>query len=224
MGTAPGRPGDAAALRAEQDRLAAREPPPWRPPGGPLLVAAAAAVPGPDARLVAAAVLVRGDDVLAVTVLPGGAGAPYEPALLALREGPLLADAIGALGRRPEVLLLGAAGRDHPRRAGLALQLGAVLDLPSVGVTDRPLAATGAEPGPARGDTAPLLLAGEEVARAVRVVPGVRPVVASAGWRTDAATAAAVVLATTSGVRTPEPLREARRRARAARGLSRGDR
>ncbi|MGR7026937.1 endonuclease V [Geodermatophilus sp. URMC 62] len=212
MGTPPGWPADAAALRAVQDRLAAREPPPWRPRGGPLLLAAAAAVPGPDGRLVAAAVLVRGDDVLAAAVVPGNAGGDYEPGLLALREGPLLA---GALGRRPDVLLLAAAGRDHPRRAGLALHLGAALDLPSVGVTDCPLAATGGEPGPARGDTAPLLLDGAEVARAVRVVPGVRPVVASAGWRTDAATAAAVVLATTTGVRTPEPLREARRRARA---------
>ncbi|WP_448639117.1 endonuclease V [Geodermatophilus sp. URMC 63] len=215
MGTAPGWPADAAALRAEQDRLAAREPSPWHLPGGPLLLAAAAAVPGPDGRLAAAAVLVRGDDALAAAVVPGNAGDPYEPGLLALREGPLLAGAVGALGRRPDVLLLAAAGRDHPRRAGLALHLGAALDLPSVGVTDRPLAATGGEPGPARGDTAPLLLDGEEVARAVRVVPGVRPVVASAGWRTDAATAVAVVLATTAAVRTPEPLREARRRARA---------
>jgi deoxyinosine 3'endonuclease (endonuclease V) len=40
-----------------------------------------------------------------------------------------------------------ASGRDHPRGAGLALHLGAVLDQPSVGVTDRPLLATGQEPG-----------------------------------------------------------------------------
>jgi deoxyribonuclease V len=49
----------------------------------------------------------------------------------------------------------------------------------------------------------------------VRVVAGARPVVAPAGWRTDAATAAAVVLATTAAVLTPEPVREDRRRARA---------
>jgi deoxyribonuclease V len=162
--------------------------------------------------LVAAAVLAGAGAVVA-----GPAPASYAPGSLALREGPLLAAAVSALGARPDVVLVGAAGRDHPRRAGLALHLGAVLDLPTAGVTDRPLAAVAAEPGPARGDTAPLLLDGEEVARAVRAVPGVRPVVASAGWRTDAATAAALVLATTARARTPDPLRAARRLARISR-------
>lgn len=55
-----------------------------------------------------------------------------------------------------------------PRRAGLALRLGAVLDLPSVGVTDRPLLAAGAQPAPERRATSPLLLDGAEVARAPR--------------------------------------------------------
>ncbi|WP_089403978.1 endonuclease V [Geodermatophilus saharensis] len=213
--TAPGWPDDAVALEALQDRLAAQRPPPWRPAGEPLVAAVAAADGG--AGLVAAAVLARGPRVLAGTTVTGPAPGPYAPSLLALREGPLLAAAVAALGRRPDVLLVAAAGRDHPRRAGLALHLGAALDLPSAGVTDRPLVAVGPEPGPARGDTAPLLAVGEEVARAVRTAPGVRPVVASAGWRTDPATAAALVLSTTAGVRLPEPLRAARRRAREAR-------
>ena len=52
---------------------------------------------------------------------------------------------------------------------------------------------------------------------------GVRPVVAHAGWRTTAETAAAVVLATSSGAaRTPVPLQEARRVAREARSLALG--
>jgi deoxyribonuclease V len=92
-----------------------------------------------------------------------------------------------------------------------------VLGLPTVGVTDVPLLARGPGPGPRRGDTAPLLLDGEEVARWVRTAAGVRPVVASAAWRTTAATAADVVLAASTGVRTPQPLREARRLARDAR-------
>ncbi|MGY1672201.1 endonuclease V [Geodermatophilus sp. SYSU D00710] len=215
MTAGPGWPGDAAALEVLQERLAALRPPPWRPAGEPL-VAAVAAVGG-GAGLVATAVLARGPRVVAGTTVTGPATGPYEPALLALREGPLLATAVTALGGRPDVLLVPAAGRDHPRRAGLALHLGAVLDLPSAGVTDRPLVAGGPAPGPARGDTAALLAGGEEVARAVRTVSGVRPLVASAGWRTDPATAAALVLATTAGVRTPEPLREARRRAREGR-------
>ena len=70
-----------------------------------------------------------------------------------LAGGPLLEAAILALTERPEVLLANATGRDHPRGAGLALHLGAVLDLPSIGVTDRPLLGEGREPGTERGAT-----------------------------------------------------------------------
>jgi deoxyribonuclease V len=113
------------------------------------------------------------------------------------------------------VLLVDATGRDHPRRAGLALHLGAVLDLPTVGVTHRPLRAVGSEPGPERGDSAPLELEGEEVARWVRTRPRIRPVVAHAAWRTTPAAVDVVVRAALA--RTPEPLRVARQAARTAR-------
>jgi len=53
--------------------------------------------------------------------------------MLALREGLLLEQAMRALPIAPEVLVVNATGRDHPRRAGLALHLGAVLGLPTVG-------------------------------------------------------------------------------------------
>jgi len=59
--------------------------------------------------------------------------------LLALREGPLLEAAVRALDERPDA----ATGRDHPRRAGLAVQLGTLLELPTIGVSHRPLLATG---------------------------------------------------------------------------------
>jgi deoxyribonuclease V len=73
-------------------------------------------------------------------------------------RGPLLEAALRALAEPPELLIVNATGRDHPRAAGLSLQLGAVLDLPSIGVNDRPLRATGPEPSPERGETSRLLL------------------------------------------------------------------
>jgi deoxyribonuclease V len=48
-------------------------------------------------------------------------------------------------------------------------------------------------------------------------VAGVRPLVAHAAWRTTAALATDVVLGCTVHQRNPQPLREARRRARQAR-------
>ncbi len=152
-----------------------------------------------------------------VVVVQGRVEVPYEPGLLALREGPLLEAAVRLLSRLPDVLLVNATGRDHPRRAGLALHLGALLDVPTVGVTDRPLVARSEPPPDRRGARSPLLLEGEVVGYVVRTRPGTHPVCAHAAWRTDPDTAAEVVAALSPRHRTPEPLRLARAAARAAR-------
>jgi len=149
--------------------------------------------------------------------LEGIAPAPYRAGFLALREGELLERAVRALPVLPDVLLVDATGRDHPRRAGLALHLGAVLGLPTVGVTHRPLLAHGDWPSDDAGALSPLVLEGETVGYWLRTRPGRRPLAVHAAWMTDAGSAVRVVLASLSGARTPEPLRNARRSARTAR-------
>ena len=151
------------------------------------------------------------------SVVRGPAGAPYDPGRLALREGALLERAVRGLPRRPDVVLVDATGRDHPRRAGLALHLGAVLDVPTVGVTHRPLTADGTWPPPAPGAHAPLRIGDEVVGAWLRTVARARPLAVHAAWRTDPETAVAAVLAAARRVRTPEPLRRARHAARLAR-------
>lgn len=169
----------------------------------------------------AGAVVTERRRLLAGKTSSGPAGGPYLPTLLALREGPLLEQAVRALPVVPEVLLVNASGRDHPRRAGLALHLGAVLGLPTVGVTTRPLVAQGAWPVDQRGATAPLRLGSELVGCWVRTRAGARPVAVHAAWRTDAQAAVQVVLAATRRARSPEPLRRARTFARTRRARSR---
>lgn len=227
-----GWPPTAAALVAVQHALAraARDATSWSPVDQPVVggcfVAFARGEQGPGApgdRAWAGAVAWRDGAVVDETAVFGEVPAAYEPGLLALREGPILQRAVEALPARPDVLLIDATGLDHPRRAGLALHLGAVLDLPSVGVTHRPLVAHGAMPvDEQRGTTAPLTLDVEVVAHWVRTRARTRPVVAHAAWRTTPDTAREVVLATAPGdARTPAPLQQARRVARAAR--ARGD-
>ena len=165
----------------------------------------------------------RSGDVIDQSVVAGTVLAAYRPGLLALREGPLLEAAVRSLTRPPDVLLVDATGQDHPRRAGLAVHLGAMLDLPSVGVTHRPLVATGELPPLERGATSQLSIDGSVVARWVCTRTSARPVVAHAGWRTSPATAAALVLACSSeAARTPIPLVEARRAAREERAVAEG--
>lgn len=165
----------------------------------------------------------RADDVLAQAVVAGRVPAAYAPGLLARREGPVLAAAVAALDLAPDVLLVDATGIDHPRQAGLAVHLGAVTGLPTVGVTHRPLVAEGPLPSLERGAVAPIHLGPRCAGFWVCTRRGARPVVAHAGWRTSPETAAEMVLvASTEAARTPVPLQEARRVAREARALGGG--
>lgn len=218
-------PSSPADLERVQAQIARAEPAPWHPdrparevggcfvcfPRGPTGPGAAG-----DPAWAAAALIDRGRTV-AIVGVPGAAGASYAAGLLALREGALLEAAVRALPRRPQVLLVNATGRDHPRGTGLALHLGLVLDLPTIGVTHRPLLAEGGWPAVERGATSPLRLGARVVGCWLRTRPSARPLAVHPGWRTDLDTAVAVVLDAAERTRTPEPLRVARRAAREAR-------
>jgi deoxyribonuclease V len=210
-----GWPGSRAELEALQRSIASMRPAPWDPVapfdvGGVFCAFSTAADPGLLERGWAAAV--RGS---ARAIVRAEVEATYEAGYLALREGPLLERASEALGSAADVLLVNASGRDHPRGAGLAVHLGWVLGLPTVGVTDRPLVADVTD--------GRLVLGGEVVGYAVSTRPGVRPVLAHAGWRTSADVARSVIAAVTApGSRTPEPLRRARFLARSARARDEG--
>jgi deoxyribonuclease V len=218
-------PSDAESLMAFQEELATTDAPPWVPGDGTLRTAGCwvcfpRGQTGPgragDPAWTAAAV-VAAEKVVDRAVVAGTTGAPYVPGLLALRIGPSMDQAIRELAIAPHVVFVDGTGRDHPRRAGLALHLGAVLGVPTVGVTHRPLRARGDWPDDRRGATAELRIGGDVVAAWLRTKPGVRPLVVHPGWRVDLATAVDLVLAQSSRARTPEPLRAARRLAREAR-------
>jgi deoxyribonuclease V len=218
-------PASSADLVDAQRELAAATPGSWPAGTDPLRIGAcgvcfARGLTGarsPGDRTWAAAAVLRRKRVLAEANVAGCAGGAYEAGLLALREGASLEAAVRSLAVQPDVLLVDATGRDHPRRAGLALQLGAVLDLPTVGVTHRPLCAHGAWPADVRGAAEPLVLDGECVGAWLRTRPHTRPLAIHAAWRTDPEVAVAIALMATFGKRTPEPLRHARMLARTAR-------
>jgi deoxyribonuclease V len=210
-------PASPEELGLEQERLASHACEPWRPPAGALRVGACAVVFGRGGRGDvgwAAAVVEEAGEVVASATCVRPIEAPFRPGQLALREGPILEAVSRRLRLRPDVLLVAAAGRDHPLRAGLALHLGAVLELPTVGATDDPLLAAGDEPAAAWSSTAPLRLAGAVVAYRVRTRGGAKPLVAHAAWRTSAEVAAEIVLGSCALARWPEPMRAARRLAR----------
>lgn len=232
---------DLGRLEDEQLRIGALEPELWVPSSEPLLVAGlfiafARGQEGPgrvgDTAVVGIAVTVevpghpigelRSIEPLEMIHVSGQTPAPYTPGFLAAREGALLLQGLESLsetGIPADVVMVDATGRDHPRRAGVAVHLGAVSGLPTVGVTHRPLHARGPEPGPEVGAWSNLELDGVTVGRWVRTRAGARPLAVHAGWRTDPETAYQIVMRSLTGFRTPEPLRVARMVAREARAV-----
>lgn len=217
-------PTDPDALIAYQQQLALAAPDPVAIDPSVALVAGCwvcfprgLAGPGTDHDPAwCAAVIMRGEVLLEHRTIEGVAGAPYVAGLMALRIGRLLEEAVGALAGRPDVVLIDATARDHPRGAGLAIHLGAELDVATIGVTHRPLVARGEWPSDQRGAMSPLRIGNSVVGCWLRTQPGVRPLAVHPGWRVDLATAAALVTGA-SRSRTPEPLRRARQYARRAR-------
>ena len=197
---------------AEQRRLEplVREP--------PLDVAAVRTVGGLDVSVrgdrVAAAVVVLDAATLEVVdqaVWEGPVAFPYVPGLLSFREIPALLPALERLEALPDVLMLDAHGRAHPRRFGLACHLGVLLDRPALGVAKSLYVGNYADLGEEKGDTAPLVYKSETVGMAVRTRARVLPVFVSVGYGCTLADAVALALATTGRFKLPEPTRLAHR-------------
>jgi deoxyribonuclease V len=158
----------------------------------------------------AAAVMMEGHNLVTTATATRKLVRPYRPGYLALTVGPILEDVVQALSLQPDIIIVNAAGRDHIRGAGLAIQLGAALGLPTVGVTERPDIGVATEPGTRRGNWSPVRIENTHVGSLVRTLSRGRAIMAHAGWMTTPETARDIVLRATGRVRVPEPLQRAR--------------
>jgi deoxyribonuclease V len=197
-----------ARAQALQARLRRRV----RTSGGPrrvrLVAGADLAYLGDGSRAWAAVVLWSPADgaVVETVTVSGRPGFPYVPGYLSFREGPLLLRAFKRLQRVPDLVLFDGQGIAHPRGLGLAAHLGVLLDLPSVGCAKSRLVGEHDEPGPHRGDWAPLLLEGRRVGAVLRTRESVKPLWISPGHRMGIPQAVRWALACCR-TRVPEPIR-----------------
>lgn len=180
----------------------------WRDVRGPIH-AAVARLPWPVAAPLPAT---------AVTLVPP---MPYVPGYLGFREVPAILAALRRLERPPDLVLVDGHGRSHPRRCGIAVHLGVVADLPTIGCAKSVLCGRMAgELGPNPGDRVALIDHGEIVAVALRTRSRAAPIYVSAGHRISLESAVAWVLKLCDGRRLPLPIRLAHDAANAARRIA----
>lgn len=192
----------------------------WRGEGEPLIGGVFVSLPGkrlkdqPRDIAWAAAVIMQGHTVVATATATRKLMSPYKPGYLALSIGPILEDVVQALSQPADIIIVNAAGRDHIRGAGLAIQLGAALNVPTVGVTERPEIGVALQPGAHRGDWTPVRINNRLVGFRVRSLASANPIMAHAAWLTSPETARDIVLRITGRMRVPEPLQRARQLSR----------
>ena len=170
-------------------------------------------------------VSVRGDQVRAAVVVlhladltvmdqaiwEGPVAFPYVPGLLSFREIPAVIPALEQLRALPDLLMLDAHGRAHPRRFGLACHLGVLLNRPALGVAKTILVGRHQSLPEPKGSTSALVHREEVVGEAVRTRKGVKPVFVSVGHRISLEDAIALTLRLAIRYKLPEPTHLAHR-------------
>jgi deoxyribonuclease V len=138
---------------------------------------------------------------------------PYVPGYLAYRELPIHAELIRQAidaGWPASLLLVDGAGILHPRRSGIACQLGVLAGVPTIGVTKHRLCGTTVMDDAFGPQTGRVVEGEETIAAALPPSPrGHRPIYVSPGHRCSVTDAVSVVNAWRNGLRLPEPIRRA---------------
>ncbi|AKQ46603.1 endonuclease V [Rufibacter radiotolerans] len=132
---------------------------------------------------------------------------PYIPGFLAFREAPNLVKAYEKLQHKPDLIMVDGHGIAHPRRLGIASQLGVLLNKPTMGVAKKVLTGKHEEPAMEKGSITPLTHRGELIGEVIRTKDKVKPVFVSPGHLMDQETATAIALKTAIKHKLPEPTR-----------------
>ncbi|MBV9791056.1 MAG: deoxyribonuclease V [Chloroflexi bacterium] len=132
---------------------------------------------------------------------------PYIPGFLSFREIPAVLDALAKLKIEPGILLCDGQGYAHPRRLGIAVHLGLLTDIPSIGVAKSWLIGKHDPLPEERGAWQPLHDKGEVIGAVLRTRDNTKPLYISSGHRISLPTALDYVMRCTPKYRLPETTR-----------------
>jgi len=134
---------------------------------------------------------------------------PYIPGFLSFREIPLLLELlekVDAAGRRAELLLVDGNGLLHHRRAGIAVHVGVLTGVPTIGIGKKLLCGQVNLEGMQADETREVTYTDRVVGMAVRATESSRPIYVSPGQYVTVADAAGATQMLFRGHRLPEPL------------------
>jgi len=131
----------------------------------------------------------------------------YISGLLTFREGAPLMSLFRKTDQDIDLIVFHSHGQSHPRRFGLASHLGVLLDVPSIGVSNKMLAGNHDHLSQQKYSEKPILLNGETIGVALRSKESKKPIYVSIGHRSDLTSAVKLTKQLVRKYRLPEPIR-----------------
>lgn len=131
----------------------------------------------------------------------------YIPTKFAIREMPLVGEAISLISVPFDCVIIDGHGIAHPDRAGLACFVGVIFDLPTIGCAKNLLVGEYDNIFPEKGNWADVIYNGEKVGEAICSKSGTKPIFVSPGNKVGFKNARNVILNLAINSKYPEPLR-----------------
>jgi len=132
---------------------------------------------------------------------------PYIPGFLSFREIPNLLEAFKKLHKIPSLIMVDGQGIMHPRRMGIATQLGITLNIPTIGVAKSRLTGIFTPPDHIKGSYTYVSDKNEVLGVALCNKDKTNPLFISPGHKCSVADALTMTINTTKAHKLPEPTR-----------------
>ncbi len=133
--------------------------------------------------------------------------AEYIPGRFAIRELPLIADAISQISIPVDCLIVDGHGIAHPEKAGIACFVGFLFDLPTIGCAKNILVGEYREIVNKRRKWADIIYKGEKVGETICTKDNTKPIFVSPGYKIGFKSSRELVLNLAINSKYPEPLR-----------------
>ncbi len=131
---------------------------------------------------------------------------PYVPRYLNFREGKAIASVFSEIENRPDVLMFDSCGINHPKRAGMAAYFGAVMDIPTIGVSKKILCGSSENPVEV-GEYRKLIYKEDQVGWLLKSNKRSNPIIVAPGNKVSLESSLKIVKHCLKGYKLPEPTR-----------------